>query len=137
FRETVRIQAKEHLDLFYGYLFKSFHLPDSQLDRFKELLVDKEQLRIDTTDALLAVGLPATENRGLLRDGLDQAHQNLDAEIKNLLGDSKYIEYLQYREDLIQWTAVNAVADKLQATAAPLTDEQAHRLVVLLRESLA
>jgi hypothetical protein len=60
----------------------------------------------------------------------------VDAKIKAVLGDAQYIEYLQYREDLVQWTAVNSIALKLQATATPLTDEQAQRLVVLLRRPL-
>jgi len=136
FREAVIGQAKDRLDLFYGHLFKSLSLTASQLEPFKNLLVEKELLKIDTIEAQQTVGLPAQENRRLLREGLDQGQQKVDAEIKAVLGDARYIEYLQYREDLVQWTAVNAVVQKLKATATPLTDEQAQRLVVLLRRSL-
>lgn len=136
FREAVIGQAKDRLDLFYGHLFKTLNLTASQLEPFKNLLVEKELLRIDTVEAQQAVGLPAQENRRLVREGLDQGQQKVDAEIKAVLGDAHYIQYLQYREDLVQWAAVNAVTQKLEATATPLTDEQAQGLVVLLRRSL-
>jgi RNA polymerase sigma factor (sigma-70 family) len=136
FRATVTEQAKEHLGLFYGYLFKSLNLPDSQLDQFKNLLVEKELLKVDTIEAQNALGLQVRDNRDVVRESVDQGQQRVDAEIKTVLGEDRYEEYLQYREDLVQWSAVNAVAQKLQASATPLTDEQADKLVVLLRSSL-
>jgi RNA polymerase sigma factor (sigma-70 family) len=136
FRAVVAEQANDRLELFYGYLFKSLNLPEPQWDQFKSLLVEKEKLKIDTLEAQNAVGFQVRENRGLFREGVDQGQQAVDAEIKMLLGDSAYIKYLQYREDLVPWAAANGVAEKLQATSTPLTDEQAAKLVVLLRESL-
>lgn len=136
FRSVVIAQAKGRLGLFYGSLFKSLGLPETQLESLKNLLVEKELLRLDIAEAQQAVGLPVRENRGLLHDGVDQGQQKVDAEIKAVLGETEYNQYLQYREDLVPWTAVNAVAQKLQATAALLTDEQAKRLLVLLRGSL-
>jgi RNA polymerase sigma factor (sigma-70 family) len=136
FRARVLGRAKERLDLFYGYLFRWLALPESQLDQFKSLLVEKEQLKIETLEAQNAVGLLVRENRGLFREGVDLGQQKVDAEIKALLGEARNMQYLQYREDLVQWSAVNALAHKLRVTATPLTDEQANKLVVLLRSSL-
>ncbi len=136
FRTAVTDSAKARLDLFYGRLFKQLNLPDAQLDRFKDLLVAKEELRIDTIEVQAAAGLPAQKNRGLFHRELNQEQQGLDAEIKLALGDSEYAEYLQYREDLVPWTVVNAMTEKLGATGASLTEDQAGRLVALLRSSL-
>lgn len=136
FRETVTEQAKDQLDLFYGHLFKLLNLPESQLDQLKNLLVQKEQLGLDTAEAQQAVGYALNKNRGLLRETLAQGQQTTDAAIRALLGDSRYIQYLHYREDLVQWTAVNEVARKLQPTTTQLTDRQADELVALLRGSL-
>jgi RNA polymerase sigma factor (sigma-70 family) len=136
FRETVIAQATDHLNLFYGYLFKALDLPQPELDQFKALLVEKERLKLDIAETQRSLGVPAPENRGLFREGVDRGQQDVDAEIKALLGDSRYIQYLQYREDLVQWTAANEIAAKLEATATPLTDQQAKELVVLLRRSL-
>ena len=136
FREAVIEQATTHLDLFYGYLFKSLQLSPAQLDQLKILLVDKEQLRIDTVESQQAMGLPAGENRDLFREGFSGTQQQVDAEINALLGDSGYVHYLQYREDLVPWTVANAVAAKVEATPTPLTGEQANRLVLLLRRPL-
>ena len=136
FRETVIAQATDHLTRFYGYLFKALDLPQPELEQFKTLLVEKERLKLDTVEAQRSLGVPAPENRGLFREGVDRGQQDVDAEIKILLGDSRYIQYLQYREDLVQWTAANEIAAKLEATVTPLTDQQAKELVVLLRRSL-
>jgi hypothetical protein len=48
----------------------------------------------------------------------------------------EFAQYIEYRRDLVQWTAVNAITRRLQATPTPLTEEQANKLVVLLRDSL-
>ena len=72
----------------------------------------------------------------MLREGRDRGQQDVDNDIKALLGDAPYAEYVQYRYDLIQWTAVNRLTLTLRDTPTPLTDEQARNLVVLLRDSL-
>jgi len=136
FRTVVIERAKERLDLFYGHLFKSLTLSESQLDQLENLLVEKEQLKTDTIEAQDALGMQVRENPYLFREGVDLGQQKIDAAIMALLGESQNLQYLQYREDLVQWSAVNAITEKLQATDTPLTDEQANKLVVLLRSSL-
>jgi RNA polymerase sigma factor (sigma-70 family) len=136
FREVVVSYAKRHLDLFYGHLFKTLNLPEPQLGRFKDLLVAKEQLHIDVMEAKKDLGLLTDRNPELFREGVDRGQQDLDAEIKTLLGESKYAQYVQYRYDLVQWTAVNRITEMLQDTPTPLTEDQANKLVVLLRDCL-
>ncbi len=136
FREVVAAQARDRLDLFYGHLFQTLSLPADQLDRFKDLLVEKQRLKLDIVEAQQDLGYPRQESSSVFHDSVNVGQQNLDAEIAALLGDSGYVKYLQYREDLVQWTAVNKVTERLRSTASPLTDEQAGRLVVLLRGSL-
>ncbi len=136
FSETVTAQATDHLDRFYGYLFRALNLPAPELNQFKALLIDKERIKIDAVGAQQSLGFPMRETRGLLHEGVEQGQQTVDAEIEALLGDAHYIQYLRYREDLVQWTATNEVARKLEATATPLTDKQANELVLLLRQSL-
>lgn len=136
FRATVVEQAKDRLGFFYQRLFDSLHLPASQLDQFEDLLVEKELLSTETREARAAMGFVPGQNHSVVREEIDQAQRELDNEIKKAIGDSAYIQYVQYREDLIQWTVVGAVADRLRDSATPLTDDQAQKLAVLLRSSL-
>jgi RNA polymerase sigma factor (sigma-70 family) len=136
FNAAVVGQAWDNLDLFYGHLFKTLALSGPRLDQFKDLLLEKERLKIDSIEALQAEGYQVPEPRDVLRQTTDRGQEDLDAGIKTLLGDSLNSQYLQYREDLVQWLAVNAVTQKLQVISTPLTEDQASRLVVLLRGSL-
>ena len=136
FRQTVFRQAKARLDLFYGRLFASLNLPAPQLDRFRNLLVEKEATNFDVLEAQRELGFAANRDRLVLREGRDRGQQDVDNDIKALLGDGPYADYVQYRYDLIQWTAVNRLTLALRDTPTPLTDEQAGKLAVLLRDSL-
>jgi RNA polymerase sigma factor (sigma-70 family) len=136
FRAVVIGQAKENLDVYYAHLFRSLGLQAPQLDRLKDLLVEKERLGIEVLEVKKSLGISSDPNLELYREGMDRGQQDVDADIKTLLGDSKYAQYTEYRMDLVQWTAVNAITRRLQGTSTPLTEDQAGKLVVLLRESL-
>ena len=136
FRQAVFRQAKGRLGLFYGRLFASLNLPTPQLDQFKNLLVEKEGVSFDVYAAQKKLGFSSAGNRPALREGRDRGQQDIDNDIKALLGDSQHAQYVQYRYDLVQWTAVNRLTETLRDTPTPLTDEQAGKLAVLLRDSL-
>ena len=68
------------------------------------------------------------------REGKDRGQQEIDNDIKALLGDSQYAKYVDYRYDLVQWTAVERMTEALRDTPTPLTDEQGGKLAVLLRD---
>lgn len=136
FEEAVVQQAKERLGLFYGHLFGTLNLTPDQLDRFKDLLVEKERLRLDTLVAEQSLGSRTKANRALIDQEVSQGQNQVDAEIRAVIGEQNYVQYLQYREDLVQWTAVNELTERLRSTPTPLTEQQAAQLVVVLRRSL-
>ncbi len=136
FRQTVFRQAKGRLGLFYGRLFASMNLPAAQLDQFKNLLVEKEGVGFEVYASEKGLGFSPAGNGPVRREGKDRGQQEIDNDIKALLGDSQYAKYVDYRYDLVQWTAVERMTEALRDTPTPLTDEQGGKLAVLLRDSL-
>ncbi|MFT3781651.1 MAG: sigma-70 family RNA polymerase sigma factor [Nibricoccus sp.] len=136
FRDVVIVQAKENLDVLYGRLFRTLALGPAQLESFKNLLVEKERLHLEVVEVQGSDSTAGKRTRGVVRTEIEQAQRAVDAEIKTVLGDSGYVAYSGYREDLVQWTVINAVAQKLQGSNTPLTDYQTDRLLILLRNAL-
>jgi RNA polymerase sigma factor (sigma-70 family) len=138
FRASMIALAKSRLDLFYGPLFKNLNLPAERLDRFKDLLVELDLIYNDVHDALKIEGLnilPPGQSNGYTRD-LDYKVllPPVVDKIKALLTDQEYARFVDYNEDLGQWMFTNAVGRVAESMGAPLTDEQANLLVVLLRD---
>ncbi len=140
YRASIIALAKSRLDLFYQPLFKTLNLSEARLDQFKNLLVEKQLAGLEVNEAMQTTGIrqegiePAERNN-LFYQSVFDAQRSIDGEIKEFLTAPEYAQFLDYTEDLVPWIAVNALAQVLQSTVTPLTDEQASRLVVLLRGS--
>jgi hypothetical protein len=133
FRASVIALARSRLSFLYGPLFKNLNLSEDRLERFKDLLIEGELTDVDLTVVLTDENIHGAERRALW-DQLDpKLSQEVNDKIKAFLTEPEYEQFVDYSEDLNQWETVNQVARVLQPTGAPLTDEQANLLVVLLR----
>jgi RNA polymerase sigma factor (sigma-70 family) len=140
YRASIIALAKSRLDLFYQPLFQTLNLSAARLDQFKDLLIKKQLAGIEVNEAMRTAGvrqegLPPAELTELFYQSVFDAERGVDNEIKAFLTVPEYGQFLDYTEDLVPWTAVNALARTLQSTGTPLADEQAGQLVVLLRGS--
>jgi hypothetical protein len=140
YRASIIALAKSRLDLFYGPLFKALNLSATRLDQFKDLLIKKQIVGIEVNEAVQATGVrqdgtPPAELNKIFYQSVYDAQRGVDDEIKAFLTTPEYAQFLDYTEDLVPWTVVNALARALQSTGTPLADEQASQLVVLLRGS--
>jgi hypothetical protein len=140
YRASVIALAKSRLDLFYSPLFKTLNLPEARLDQFKDLLIKKQLVGVEVNAAMQTTGIrqegtaPAELNK-LFYQSVYDTQRGVDNEIKAFLTAPEYAQFLDYTEDLVPWTAVNALARTLQSSATPLADDQASQMVVLLRGS--
>jgi hypothetical protein len=131
-RRLMALDQKGRLDLRYAALFKALHLNPAQLDRFKQLLVDKQNSAMDV--------LAAAHNQDLLTSGdgsavkalMQQENQSVDAAIRAVLGDTAYEEYQDFERTQPERRAIDQLASRLSYTDTPLTTEQAEALVNLL-----
>jgi RNA polymerase sigma factor (sigma-70 family) len=133
FRASMIAMARSRLGLVYGPLFKNLNLSADRLKRFEDLLMEKELLANDIYETLSHEPIHGVAYRALF-DQLDvELSRDVDDKIQAFLTESEYAQFVGYSGDLFQWQTVNQVAQVLQSTDAPLTDEQANLLVMLLR----
>jgi len=134
FRASMIALARSRLDLSYGPLFKNLNLSADRLERFKDLLIEKELVANDIREGIMDNGqVSHAEWRNVYKQLESKFSPEVDDEIKAFLTPPEYAQFVDYSEDLLQWTTVNEVARILQPGGTPLTDEQANLLVVLFR----
>jgi hypothetical protein len=133
-RQT-EIQTKVRLDGQYGALFKALNLTPTQVDQFKNLIVEKEMVGFDSMAAAKQEGIePTTDPRGFFM-AVMAAEKTVDAQISGLLGDDGFGQFQQYQQTLPARNTTNLLTQALSYTATPLTDVQTASLVQVLTQA--
>jgi hypothetical protein len=130
-------QQKAMLDNRYARLFQKLNLPPDQLEKFKSLLVEKENVTRDTMGAARDEGLDFRANRDDLRALVDQANAELDAAIASAIGQDNFSTYQTYQQTQAERTLVGQLDQRLSYAATPLTPVQGEQLTTLLASASA
>jgi hypothetical protein len=128
-------QQKAGLDGRYAALFKQLNLTPEELERFKNLLVEKRTALRDVLVAAREQGLAPGQNRGELRTLVEQSNAEIDSSIRELLGPEKYNTYQTYETTGAQRSLVEQIDRSLSYTSAPLTAAQNQALVKIFAQS--
>lgn len=128
FRTLLAVAQKSRLSIFYSPLFEELALDPDHLDRFKELLVDKQQSVGDANRAALKAGAKEDPSH----QGIAGAQRDINADIQDLLGADGYARYQNYEATRGQRILVDQLQQSLSYTATPLTDGQASELIQAL-----
>lgn len=126
------IQQRAALDQRYGDLFRLLNLPPAQLERFKDLLVERQTAAMDVLAAARSQGLNNRENRGEIRSLLEATQAEIDANIRALVGDTNFQRYQNYNQTQPQRAVVNRLAERLSYSSLPLSSQQSEQLVQML-----
>lgn len=129
FAQAVSIQQRAALDNRYAALFKQLNLPPDQLEKFKSLLIERQSARMDVMTAARENGLNPRENRDEINKLVSQAQSEVDANIKNTLGEGVYNQYQNYDATQSQRTVVSQLDQRLSYSATPLNSTQTNFLV--------
>jgi hypothetical protein len=118
----------------YAVLFRRLKLSPDNLALFEKLIVQKE-----VYETAIAHYLSAGVFQGLDRNDLDALKtltaagtEDVDQQIRQLLGDTAYQQYDHYSSTLNSRQQVNAFADQLRYSNVQLSDTQADQLVDVL-----
>jgi hypothetical protein len=131
-QKLMAIQQKAALDGRFAALFKGLNLSPEQLEKFKNLLVEKQTAVTDALAAAREQGInPRTDPEDFQKLVTD-AQAESDASIKATLGDAGYAQYQQYQQTLPQRSVVNQLAQSLSYTSTPLTTDQTEQMVSIL-----
>lgn len=135
FQKLWMTQQKSALDYRYAALFKNLKLSPAELDRFKQLLVEKQSAAMDVMAAARAEGLAPGQNRDEVRALVQSTQQEIDASIRAALGEQGFNQYKQFEQTAAQRTVVDQLSRRLSYSDTPLNEQQTEQLVRILTET--
>lgn len=135
FAKAVSIQQRAALDNRYAALFKQLNLSPDQLEKFKSLLLERQNARMDVMTAARENGLNPRESRDEINKLVTQAQAEVDANIKNTLGEGVYSQYQNYDSTQSQRAVVSQLDQRLSYSSTPLNSTQTSFLVNALAAS--
>ena len=135
FAKLMATEQRGMLDNRYASLFKNLKLSPEQLQKFKDLLVEKQDSMRDVMQAARAQGLDPRSDRAAFQQLVAQTNAELDATIASTLGAQGYQQYQQYEQTLPERNLVSQLDQRLSYSATPLTQEQQDQLIQVLSQS--
>ncbi len=135
FQKLLAVQQKGALDGRYSVLFKQLQLSPADLEKFKNLLVEKQSVVMDVMGAARTEGMSGRGNRDQVNQLVQDAQNEVDSTIKSTLGDAVYAQYQNYEATQPQRAVVSQLEQRLSYSPEPLTDAQSQQLVQILAET--
>lgn len=133
--EAAKLMASQQrgmLDARYAGLFKSLNLTPGQLEKFKDMLLEKQNAARDVMSVAREQGLDFRNNRDEIRQLVQQTNSDIDANIIDAIGQDKFAQYQAYDQTQTQRAVATQLEQRLSYTADPLTESQSSQLVALL-----
>lgn len=134
-QQLMFMQQKAGLDGRYAALFRQLRLSPADLEKFKTLLVEKQTAVMDVFAAARSQGLGGREGRDEIRQLMQDAQAEIDAQIKGLLGEPAYVQFQEYERTQPQRAVVGQLEQRLSYSEAPLSPAQSEQLTRILAQS--
>jgi hypothetical protein len=128
-------QQKAQLDARYASLFKSLNLTPAQLEKFKNLLVERQTSMMDVMTAAREQGInPRTDPKGF-QQLLASTQGEIDASIKAAIGDDAFNKYKNFDQTAPQRGTTDQLSQRLSYSATPLTADQSAAMLKILSQT--
>lgn len=134
-QKMMAITQRANLDGRFSALFKNLRLSPADLEKFKNLLVEKQSSAIDVMAAARAQGMTGRENGAELRQMVRDSQAEIDESIRATLGESGFAQYKNYEQTLPQRAVVNQLDQRLSYSSTPLNPQQSEQLVQVLAQN--
>ena len=135
FAKAMSVQQRAALDARYAGLFKKLNLPPAELEKLKDLLVERQSARMDVMMAAREGGINTRENRDEIRKLTEEAQAEVDANIQSALGDARYNQYKTFEATQPQRSLVSQLDQRLSYSSTPLNSTQSDFLINALAAS--
>lgn len=132
-QRLMAVQQKAGLDSRYSSLFKNLSLSPDQLEKFKDLLVEKRTSMMDVLAAAREQGINPRTNPDAFSKLVTNAQSEIDANIRATLGDAGFSQYENYEKTLPQRNVVSQLEQRLSYSSTPLTTQQSEQMVSILQ----
>lgn len=128
-REVFKQQQVAQVEMFYGGLFKRFHLNDGEREDLKKLIAAR--IQADSEFALQAMGGDApSKDRETALKALKAARDESDLKIKTFLNNEQdYLAYQNWEESKPERMAMSMGQSFFAGSGEPLTSTQEDQLV--------
>jgi hypothetical protein len=123
-------QRKAQLDQRYAALFRQLNLAPEQADQLKNLLAEKQLARTEAFALARAEGI-GRGSRDEVRAMIEQSDREIDARIRDFLGESGFAALQTYEQTYSSRTRVDQFAQRLSYSPTPLAPQQTENLVRL------
>jgi len=128
-------QQKAQLDARYASLFKNLNLTPAQLEKFKNLLVERQTSMMDVMTAAREQGInPRTDPKGF-QQLIAGTQGEIDASIKAAIGDNAYSQYKNFDQTAPQRGTTDQLSQRLSYSATPLTADQSASMLKILSQT--
>lgn len=134
-RQLMVNQQKAALDGRYAALFRKLGLSGEALEKFKNLLVDKQTVLSDVMMEARNQGINGRESRDELRKLVEQLQGEVDGNIRETLGEAAYAQYKNYETTMPQRSVATQLDQRLSYTSTPLQPSQVEQLVQILHDT--
>ncbi len=136
-QRLLAIQQKAQLDARYAALFKSLNLTPAQLEKFKNLLVERQTSMMDVMAAAREQGVnPRNDPKGF-QALVAGTQAEIDASIKAAIGDTAFVQYQNYDKTAAQRTTTDQLTQRLSYSGTPLTADQSAAMLQILAQTAA
>jgi CRISPR/Cas system-associated endoribonuclease Cas2 len=132
-KDMIRAQQKGQMDMTYGPLFKYLQISEQGLEKFKNLLLDRQMALVDSSMNLMS-GEATKEEKKAAGEAIKELTAAYDAQVKELLGDENYGVFKSYEETQAERMQVSLFKGAL-AAADQLSDEQEDGLIRAMHEA--
>ncbi len=126
---------KSSLDMRYGSLFRQLRLSPGELDKLKDLLVERQLSTLDVLRAAQTQGLNPATNSEELSVLAGSIQSEIDEGIRTLLGSEAFSRYEDFNENSGAYGLLDQIERRLGYTNAPLQVTQTDALMRIIQET--
>ena len=134
-QRVMAASMKASLDQRYGALFKKLKLSPEALDKFKDLLTEKQMTALDVMRASQTQGLNLRTDEKQINTIMAKMQAEADNGIRTFLGDESFRQFEDFNQNSASYGLIDQIERRLSFTNAPLQGAQSEALLRVLRES--
>lgn len=127
-QRVIATGMRSSLDQRYGTLFRQLKLSLPELEKFKDLLTERQMSSLDAMTAGRTQGVSTTEIPTLV----EKVQSDVDQSIHQLLGNERFDRYESFNQHMTSYSTLDQIERRLSYTNAPLDNTQSEALLQVL-----
>jgi len=130
--KVIREQQRVKMDSLYSPLVKKVNLTPEEANQFKDLLANN--MMSGATKATSLFGANSSTKRTEALRALNAEQKDIEQQIREFLGESRYAEYQDYQQTVAERMQLNQFRLQNAGGEGALTDQQVEQLLGVMKE---